>query len=46
MNSSKELSVPRYKLYLPTKEELVAEIIKERKTIEMEKRLSEGDPRT
>ncbi len=45
MNSPKKLSVPRYKLYLPAEEELAAEIIKERKTIEMEKRLSEGDPR-
>jgi hypothetical protein len=45
MNSPKELSVSSYKLYLPTEEELAAEIIKERKTIEMEKRLSKKDPR-
>ena len=45
MNFPKEFSVSRYKLYLPAEEELATEIIKERKTIEMEKRLSEGGPR-
>jgi hypothetical protein len=33
----------RYKLYLPTEEELAAEIIKERDTLELEKRLSRED---
>jgi hypothetical protein len=37
---NKQIFASRYKLYLPTEEELAAEIIRERKTIEMEKRLS------
>jgi hypothetical protein len=36
---NKQIFASRYKLYLPTEEELAAEIIKERKAIEMEKRL-------
>jgi predicted nuclease of restriction endonuclease-like (RecB) superfamily len=36
----------RYKLYLPTEEELAAEITKERQTIEMEQRLSGKDSKT
>jgi predicted nuclease of restriction endonuclease-like (RecB) superfamily len=36
---NKQIFASRYKLYLPTEEELAAEIIRERKTIEMEKRL-------
>lgn len=39
---NKQIFASRYKLYLPTEEELAAEIIRERKTIEMEKRLSKG----
>jgi len=34
MNSPKELSVSRYKLYLSVEEELAIEIIKKRKIIE------------
>jgi len=41
--NNKQIFASRYKLYLPTEEELAAEIIKERKTIEMEKRLSGED---
>ena len=40
---NKQIFASRYKLYLPTEEELTAEIMKERKTIELEERLSEGD---
>ena len=36
---NKQIFPSRYKLYLPTEEELAAEIIKERNIIEMEKRL-------
>ncbi|MCP4668863.1 MAG: DUF1016 domain-containing protein [Deltaproteobacteria bacterium] len=43
---NKQIFASRYKLYLPTEEELAAEMIKERNTIEMEKRLSEGDLRS
>jgi predicted nuclease of restriction endonuclease-like (RecB) superfamily len=43
---NKQIFASRYKLYLPTEEELAAEIIKERKTIEMEKRLSREDTET
>ena len=43
---NKQIFASRYKLYLPTEEELAAEIIKERKTIEMEKRLSRKDSKT
>ena len=39
---NKQIFASRYKLYLPTEEELAAEIVRERKTIEMEKRLSES----
>ena len=39
---NKQIFASRYKLYLPTEEELAAEIQKERQYIEMEKRLS-GD---
>jgi hypothetical protein len=38
-----QIFTSHYKLYLPTEEELAAEIIKERNTIEMEKRLSGED---
>jgi len=44
--SNKQIFALRYKLYLPTEEELAAEITKERKTIEMEKRLSREDTET
>jgi len=37
---NKQIFASRYKLYLPTEEELAAEIVRERTTIEMEKRLS------
>ena len=37
---NKQIFASRYKLYLPTEEELAAEIQKERQYIEMEKRLS------
>ncbi len=40
---NEQIFASRYKLYLPTEEELRSEIMRERKTIEMEKRLSEGD---
>ena len=40
---NKQIFASRYKLYLPTEEELAAEIIKERNIIEMEKRLSRED---
>mgnify|MGYP005627238149 FL=1 len=40
---NQQIFASRYKLYLPTEEELRAEIMRKRKTIEMEKRLSEGD---
>jgi predicted GNAT family N-acyltransferase len=43
---NKQIFASRYKLYLPTEEELAAEIIKERKTIEMEQRLSREDTET
>jgi len=36
--------VPRYKLFLPSEEELAAEIVRERKSLEMEKRFSEKVP--
>lgn len=39
---NKQIFASRYKLYLPSEEELAAEIIRERKTIEMENRLSRG----
>jgi hypothetical protein len=35
-----QIFASRYKLYLPTEDELAAEIIKERQAIEMEQRLS------
>ena len=38
-----QIFASRYKLYLPTEEELAAEIIKERDTLELEKRLSRED---
>jgi predicted nuclease of restriction endonuclease-like (RecB) superfamily len=37
---NKQIFASRYKLYLPTEEELAAEIVRERTMIEMEKRLS------
>jgi len=40
---NKQIFASRYKLYLPTEEELAAEIIKERQSIEMERRLSGKD---
>ena len=43
---NKQIFASRYKLYLPTEEELAAEIMKERKSIEMEKRLSKEDTDT
>ena len=44
--NNKQIFASRYKLYLPTEEELAAEMIKERRTIEMEKRLSREDLET
>ena len=44
--NNKQIFASRYKLYLPTEEELAAEIIKERKFIEMEMRLSGEDTAT
>lgn len=38
-----QIFASRYKLYLPTEEELTAEIVRERKTLEMEEELSKGD---
>ncbi|MCK4999449.1 MAG: DUF1016 family protein, partial [Anaerohalosphaera sp.] len=35
-----QIFASRYKLYLPTEEELAAEIIKERQALEMEQRIS------
>jgi predicted nuclease of restriction endonuclease-like (RecB) superfamily len=43
---NKQIFASRYKLYLPTEEELAAEIIKERQAIEMEQRLSGKDSKT
>jgi predicted nuclease of restriction endonuclease-like (RecB) superfamily len=43
---NKQIFASRYKLYLPTEEELAAEIIKERRVIEMEQRLSGKDSKT
>jgi len=41
---NQQIFASRYKLFLPTEEELAAEIVRERKSIEMEKRLSEEVP--
>jgi len=38
-----QIFASRYKLYLPTEEELTAEIMRERNTLEMEKGLVKGD---
>ncbi len=43
---NKQIFASRYKLYLPTEEELAAEIIKERQAIEVEQRLSGKDSKT
>jgi len=43
---NKQIFASRYKLYLPTEEELAAEIIKERQAIEMELRLFGKDSKT
>jgi hypothetical protein len=43
---NKQIFASRYKLYLPTEEELAAEIIKELQAIEMEQRLSGKDSKT
>ena len=40
---NKQIFASRYKLYLPTEEELAAELIKERRMLEMEARLSEKE---
>jgi hypothetical protein len=40
---NKQIFALRYKLYLPTEEELAAEIIKERQMLDMEARLSEKE---
>ena len=40
---NKQIFAPRYKLYLPTEEELVAELIKDRRMLDMETRLSEKE---
>ncbi len=37
---NKQIFASRYKLYMPTEEELVAELIKERRMLDMEARLS------
>ncbi len=39
-----QIFASRYKLYLPTEEELVREIQREREIVERERRLSEADP--
>jgi predicted nuclease of restriction endonuclease-like (RecB) superfamily len=41
--NNNQIFASRYKLYLPTEEELAAEIIKERQAIEMEQRLRVDD---
>jgi predicted nuclease of restriction endonuclease-like (RecB) superfamily len=41
--NNNQIFASRYKLYLPTEEELVAEIQRERRFIEMEKRLSDEE---
>ena len=40
---NKQIFASRYKLYIPTEEELVAELIKERRMLDMEARLSEKE---
>lgn len=40
---NRQIFASRYKLYLPSEEELAAEIQRERKALELEKRLGEPD---
>ena len=41
--NNKQIFASRYKLYMPTEEELAAELIKERRMLDMETRLSEKE---
>lgn len=43
---NRQIFASRYKLYLPSEEELAAEIQRERKALELEKRLGEPDQRS
>jgi hypothetical protein len=38
-----QIFASRYKLYLPSEEELAAELMRERRTLELEGKLSEGN---
>jgi len=43
LNESKQIFASKYKLYLPTEEELQREIARERHQVEMEKKLQQKD---
>ena len=41
LNENKKLFASKYQLYLPTEEELKAELVKEKEKIELEKKLNQ-----